>query len=63
MYASALPAEAVFLHKGDFYEKIDDEHAKQVRGKEWIFEGHYGCLISEEQFKVYDFTEKEIRVD
>ena len=50
VYAYSLPIGAVLLHKGNFYEKVDEEHAKDVFGKEWVFEPHYGSLISKEQF-------------
>ena len=60
VYAYCLPSDAVFLHKGEFYIKIDDESAEDMFGKEKVFEGHYGCLISEKQYNAYALKESNI---
>jgi len=57
----SLPLGAIFLHKGSFYEKIAEERVKQICGREWVFEIHYGCLISEEQFRSYSLSEADVR--
>ena len=62
VYFHSLPLGAILLHKGNFYEKIGSEYALKD-GKQCTIEPNYGCLISEEQFKIYKLTEEDIRDD
>jgi hypothetical protein len=61
VYFFALPNRAKFVHKGEIYTKLKDERAKDEKGKLWTFEPHYGCLISERQFKKFKLSKKDIR--
>ena len=63
VYFHTLPIGTLFLHKGNFYEKIDAELVTEFCSRSWVFESHYGCLISEKQFEVYGLGEKDIRED
>jgi len=63
VYFYSLPIGATFLHKGNFYEKIEEEKVKEVCDKEWVMEGQYGCLISEKQFDQYGLKSSNIRED
>ena len=63
VFFSALPLDAIFLHKGEFYIKSHSEHARTVLlGTSMVFELHYGCLISQSQFIEFNLDEKNIRV-
>jgi len=44
-YFYSLPMHAVFYHKQEKYIKIKEERVRDESGKEWLFEGHYGCLV------------------
>ena len=49
VYFYSLPEGEVFEHQGERYTKTGEEEAKDVAGKAWVFESHYGCIISAER--------------
>ncbi len=50
VFAYAVPIGTELLHKGRWYRKTEDEHAVSLEtGKQGVFEGHWGCLIPQEQ--------------
>jgi len=66
----SLPIDAIFLHKGTLYAKYGEEMACEINyknanceKKEWTFEVHYGCLITDSQIEKYGLTEKDCRRD
>ena len=46
-YFYSLPLNTQFIHKGKRYIKIGEELVKDLDEKEYLFESHYGCLVSE----------------
>lgn len=57
-----LPIGATFLHRGDFYCKVDEEEAYTLpTGNKKLFEIHYGCLITKKQFKEFKLKEEAMR--
>jgi len=61
VYFWALPIGEKFVHKGEVYQKIEDEYVLDQQGKRWVFEPHYGCVITEEQFTELGLTNEAIR--
>lgn len=44
-YFGSLPMGTAFTHQGKQYTKIGEERATDSKGKSWVFEIHYGCLV------------------
>ena len=56
----AVPVGGIFVHQGCLYTKTGEERAADVR-KDWCMEGHYGCLISKDQFETWGLRSKDRR--
>ena len=69
VYYYSLPIGAMFLHKGEFYVKTGKRPARKWSAAKWDdselnetgFDGHEGCIISEQQFKIFNLTKRNIR--
>ncbi len=48
VFFGSLPVGTGFWHKNGWHIKTDEEEAYCVLGKRWIFEIHYGCVITQE---------------
>jgi len=63
VYFGVLPTGSEFLHIDKAYRKIDEEHAIDMQGKNWVIEPHYGAVITISQFKKYNLANKDLRRD
>ena len=62
VYFSSLPVGSVFMRHNVPCKKVDEEHFRtDDDGKTWIAEPHYGCMIFDCQFTMFDLTEDDVR--
>ena len=74
VYFHCLPIGAMFLHQGEFYTKDASDNARKWTAARWgyheveenhlnefRFDGHEGCIISQEQFKIFNIQKESIR--
>ena len=58
----ALPIGATFIHKDNFYCRIgNNEVVILPSGNKYLFEEHYGCLITKTQFLEFNLKDEVIR--
>ena len=59
VFLGSLPIGTDFLHKHFSYRKVDAEHARDMEGKVWVMEPHYGAVITLTQYKELGLIAKD----